>query len=140
MPEKLQGEKWYLAEIKAVRQSANGSSPLVYVLFEIALGPAVGTELPDTFYLTPRAISRFECLAHRAGCEIEIKMPEQADAKVLSAILRKKVWLRTKVDARDARVIRTDGWNFRPETDPPEDEVSIDYKKRDEWEIAMEGL
>lgn len=137
MPDKLQPDKWYLLRLKNIRKPDQGK---VYVLFESMESATYGAELPDTFYLTEKAITRFETLAHRAGYEVPIKTPEQVDVKAINAILGKRVWVRTKADERDPKVLRTDGWNFRPETDPPEEESAVDYKKRDEWEAAMEGI
>lgn len=137
MPDKLQPEKWYLLRIKSANKP---DQKKVYVLFESMEIATYGAPLPDTFYLTEKAITRFETLAHRAGYEGDVKTPEQVDVKVINAILGKRVWVRIKADERDAKVLRTDGWNFRPETDPPEEESAVDYKKRDEWEAAMDGI
>jgi hypothetical protein len=138
MGQPIKPETWYLARTKNIRSSERGKP--IYVLFEVVQGPSIGELLPDTFYLTEKAISRFETLAHRCGYEAEIKTAEQADVKAVAAILGKKVWFKTKLDERDGKVIRIDGWHFRSETDPPEDEAVIDYRARDENEIAMDGL
>ena len=142
MPEPLQGEKWYLFQLKKLnKNSADPKKVRVEVTFESAQGATLGTLLPDAFYLTEKAISRFELLAHRAGSERAIKTEADVDVKLFSEIMGKRVWAKVVVGERFGRsALKTDGWNFRAESDPPEDELFVDYTAQDAWERAMDGL
>ena len=111
----------------------------VNVEFISARGETMGNQLIDVFYLSEKALSRFEVLVHRSGVEVEIKQVADITPEVLKAMHGQKVWARVTRDDRDAR-LKTDGWNFRPETDPPEDELFVDYKAQDEYERMLDGL
>ena len=138
MPEAIQPGKWYLLRLQKLDKKAE-KKPFVAIVFECAKGLSTGATFSDNFYLTEKAISRFELLCHRAGSERPIKLPSEVDAALFAAIMGRSVWARVIEDDR-YRSLKTDGWNFRAEGDPPEDESFIDYKAADEWESAMEGL
>lgn len=95
----------------------------------------------DSFYLTERAISRLECLAHRCGVERAVKQADDVSLSFIAELLGKRVWaLLTTNDRVAPDAVVTDGWQFRAESDPPEEQTAIDYQKMDEEERAMEGL
>jgi hypothetical protein len=95
----------------------------------------------DSFYLSEKAISRLECLAHRAGVERAVKAADDVSLAFIAELKGKRVWALLTTDEKFARgAVITDGWNFRPESEPPETQAAIDYQKLDEEAIAMEGL
>ena len=132
----LQPDKWYLFEIRKLAKRDDAKS--VDVLLECCRGDATGNRIAEPFYLSAKAISRFEVLAHRAGVEVEIKTPEQVDVKVFAQMLGKKVWAEVSRSDLFGGVLCTKGWNFRPESEPPEEENAIDYSMEEQWERAFE--
>jgi len=102
MSEAIQPGRWHLLRLKELHKRDDGKSRV-----EVTFDTPQGASLVDYFYLTEKAISRFELLAHRSGCEAEIKSPAQVDAKVLAALLGRKVWAFVVEDERGA--LCTDG-------------------------------
>lgn len=95
----------------------------------------------DSFYLTEKAISRLECLAHRSGVERPVKQSDDVSLSFIAELLGKRVWALLGTNDRIAPgAVVTDGWNFRPESEPPEEQTAIDYGRMDAEAIAMEGL
>jgi len=137
MPAQLQPDRWYLFSVKKLRH-VPGAKAKVDVLFESAQGDTVGQPFVETFYLTEKAISRFEVLCHRAGREADVKTIEDAKKVGETELTGKKVWALLVGDEQYG-VLRISGWNMRPETEPPEEESFIDYRAEDELERACGG-
>jgi hypothetical protein len=133
-----------LLRIREMKDHGTASSPFVNFTFESVSGPTQGQKFTDSFFLSEKAITRLECLVHRCGIDVPVKT--RADIfslKLFVEMIQKRVWALLKEETRNnVTSIRTDGWQFRAETDPPEESEGsfIDYKAQEEWEIAMEGL
>jgi hypothetical protein len=137
----IQPGKWYLTKLSKIERKSDSKKPVVNITFLVEKGESAGEKFVDSFWLTEKALSRFECLSHRAGYEHPVKTFDDATMlSVCAEILGKRVWAKTATDDRGG-FLKTDGWNFRPETDPPEEETgAIDYSKQDEEERAWDGL
>lgn len=140
MSQILQPGQWALLTIKEISNAnVEIKRTRLDVRFESAKFP--GHFFWDSFYLTERAISRLECLAHRAGVERAVKQAEDVSLSFIAELLGKRVWaMLTTNDRLAPGAVVTDGWQFRPESEPPEEQRAIDYGKMDEEAIAMEGL
>lgn len=139
MSRPLEPERWYLWRVRRLEKT-KGVQQQVLVELECASGQSDGEKIRDKFWLTSKSISRFKAFAHRAGCEREINTQDDVTAQIFAEVLSKKLWARIKENEQQAGVLVTDGWNFRPETDPPEDEMFIDYKAQDEEDRALAGI
>lgn len=141
MAESFTPGEWYLFSLKKIRRMDDRAKPFLEVMFECARGPLAGKLLSDSFYLTEKAISRFEHLAHRMGVEAPIKSAADVTEQICVPMFSRKVWARVIADELfGGGALKTDGWNFRSEDDPPEEQGFIDYRAQDDWAQAMEGL
>lgn len=136
----LQPGQWALLTIKEISNAkVEIKRTRLDVRFESVRFP--GNFFWDSFYLTDKAISRLECMAHRAGVARDVKKPDDVNLLFVGELLGKRVWgLLTTNDRIAPGAVVTDGWQFRPESEPPEEQTAIDYQKLDEEAIAMEGL
>lgn len=133
-----------MLRVKELKDHGTASSPFVNFTFESVSGPTAGQKFIDSFFLSPKAITRLEHLVHCCGMAEPVKeVKDIFKLKLFVELVQKRFWALLKEDERmGATIIKTDGWSFRAETDPPEESEGsfIDYKSQDEWEIAMEGL
>lgn len=139
MADKIESGKWYFLRLKRLdKREEKEKSPRVDVLFEVVDGHSRGELIADKFFLSERAISRFETLVHRAGFEGLIKKPEDVTVEVFAKILGAKIYGLAK---RDRYGLCIDGWAMRAETDPPEDEsLFVDYEQREMSDALLEGI
>lgn len=140
MPTTLQPGRWALLRIKEI---GNGKLDAARTRLDIKFESVANPEefFWDEFYLTEKAITRLEAMAHRAGVDRPCKKASDADLVFVAELLRdRKVWaMLCENKYGPAGSVRTDGWKFQSVDDPPEEECAIDYAAQDEEEIAIEG-
>lgn len=84
-----------------------------------------GDTFEDPYFTSPKAITRLEAMLSRAGYDEDLLKAHDFSQEHMAGL---RVWaLLTTHEYQGIEELRTDGWNFRPETDPPEEERTLDY-------------
>lgn len=143
MTKALQSGRWALLRIKEIGNAKNieasASRTRLDIRFESVANPE--ESFWEGFYLSEKAISRLETMAHRAGVDLPCKKPSDVDLVFVGELARnRQVWAMLTEDKYGPEgAVKTDGWKFRSTDDPPEEENAIDYAARDEEAIALDG-
>ncbi len=131
---KIEPNKWYLLEIsELVFRNIGQKHPKAEVHFTVADGPHAGKSLVDDFLLSVKAITRLRKMLSEAGYDQQLLASDELDP---DAVVGLRVWAKIKESEYG---LVTDGWNFRPLSDPPAEEKAIDYAKQDSAD-AFAGL
>lgn len=143
MSNALKRDSWVLLRVSEISNArhaeSDGKRTRLDVKFCAASSPSEA--FWDPFFLTDKAMTRFACMASRAGVERECKSAADVTVAFIAELLGKQVWAFIISDERGAPgALKTDGWKFRSVGDPPEEQKAIDYKTMDEEEIAWEGI
>jgi hypothetical protein len=126
---------WYLLEVKGgIFRNIGKDHPKIEVTFEVAVGPHTGKPIIDDFMLSVKAISRIRAFLSKSGYSKDLLASDDLEPEQMVGL---KVWAKI---IEDNYGLKTDGWNFRAENDPPEGEAAIDYTARDAAEVATGAL
>lgn len=136
----IRSGSWALLRIKHISNSNQENETRAWLDVKMESVTHPGESFFERFFLSDKAISRLACMASRAGVERECKSSKDVTVAFVAELLGKRIWAFLATDNRGAPgAVKCDGWQFRAESEPPEEQMAVDYKAMDEEEIALEG-
>jgi hypothetical protein len=137
---RIEGGKWYLLEAVKATWRDIAKKPKLDVIFSVLRGDSLGEKFRETFFITEQSMSRLRCFLSRSGYPAELLSQDEVDEEKIVGL---HVWAKIIIqEGQDGNsYAKVDGWNFKPESEPPEEEApGRDYTATDTEESVTAGL